>query len=64
MTLVGWGTQLHVLLETAELAKQKLDVSCEVIDLQSILPWDVNTVAKVGVKSFDGRTNLRENFSM
>uniref|UniRef100_A0A183C5Y9 2-oxoisovalerate dehydrogenase subunit beta, mitochondrial n=1 Tax=Globodera pallida TaxID=36090 RepID=A0A183C5Y9_GLOPA len=45
VTLVGWGTQLHVLLEAAELAQQRLDVSCEVIDLQTILPWDVDTVA-------------------
>ncbi|KAL3090023.1 hypothetical protein niasHS_006475 [Heterodera schachtii] len=46
VTLVGWGTQLHVLLETAELAQQRLGVSCEVIDLQTILPWDVETVAE------------------
>jgi 2-oxoisovalerate dehydrogenase E1 component beta subunit len=36
-----------VLLETASIAKEKLGVSCEVIDLQSILPWDLETVAKV-----------------
>ncbi|XP_048007486.1 2-oxoisovalerate dehydrogenase subunit beta, mitochondrial [Leguminivora glycinivorella] len=43
-TLIGWGTQLHVLLEVADLAKDKLGVSCDVIDLQSILPWDQETV--------------------
>lgn len=48
--MVGWGTQLHVLLETAELAQQQLNASCEVIDLQSIMPWDVETVANVSIQ--------------
>ncbi|XP_004922925.1 2-oxoisovalerate dehydrogenase subunit beta, mitochondrial [Bombyx mori] len=43
-TLVGWGTQVHVLLEVADMARDKLGVSCDVIDLQSILPWDEETV--------------------
>ncbi|KAK0426581.1 hypothetical protein QR680_009781 [Steinernema hermaphroditum] len=51
VTMVGWGTQLHVLLEVAELAQEKLGVSCEVIDLQSILPWDVDIVANSVVKT-------------
>ncbi|XP_067206563.1 2-oxoisovalerate dehydrogenase subunit beta, mitochondrial isoform X3 [Linepithema humile] len=49
VTLVGWGTQVHVLLETADLVREKLDVSCEVIDLVSILPWDAELVCKVTV---------------
>lgn len=48
VTLVGWGTQVHVLLEVADLAREKLNVSCEVIDLVSILPWDAELVCKVG----------------
>lgn len=44
ITLIGWGTQVHVLREVAEIAQEKLGVSCEVIDLVSILPWDKNTV--------------------
>ena len=48
MTLVGWGTQVHVLLEVADLVQEKLGVSCEVIDLVSILPWDAELVCKVG----------------
>ncbi|XP_067002790.2 2-oxoisovalerate dehydrogenase subunit beta, mitochondrial [Anabrus simplex] len=44
VTLVGWGTQVHVLRDVAELAHEKLNVSCEVIDLVSILPWDKTTV--------------------
>lgn len=48
VTLVGWGTQVHVLLEVADLIREKLNVSCEVIDLVSILPWDAELVCKVG----------------
>ncbi|XP_029035590.2 2-oxoisovalerate dehydrogenase subunit beta, mitochondrial [Osmia bicornis bicornis] len=46
VTLVGWGTQVHVLLEVADLVQEKLDASCEVIDLVSILPWDAELVCK------------------
>ncbi|KAK8740823.1 hypothetical protein OTU49_002708, partial [Cherax quadricarinatus] len=44
ITMVAWGTQVHVLREVAELARQQLNVACEVIDLVSILPWDKETV--------------------
>lgn len=47
VTLIGWGTQIHVLLEVADMAKKDLNINCEVIDLVSILPWDKNTVCKV-----------------
>lgn len=47
ITLIGWGTQIHVLKEVADLAKQQFDVNCEVIDLVSIFPWDKETVCKV-----------------
>ncbi|XP_031834447.1 branched chain keto acid dehydrogenase E1 subunit beta isoform X2 [Nomia melanderi] len=47
VTLVGWGTQVHVLLEVADLVQEKLGVSCEVIDLVSILPWDAELVCKL-----------------
>ncbi|KAG7240614.1 hypothetical protein INR49_026669, partial [Caranx melampygus] len=46
VTLVAWGTQIHVMREVASMAQEKLGVSCEVIDLQTILPWDVETVCK------------------
>jgi len=44
VTLIAWGTQLHVMREVAQLAQEKLGVSCEVIDMVSILPWDTETV--------------------
>lgn len=46
-TLVGWGTQVHILLEVADLVQEELGASCEVIDLISILPWDTELVCKV-----------------
>lgn len=49
VTLIGWGTQVHVLKEVAALAQQKLNVSCEVVDLCTILPWDKETVVQVYV---------------
>jgi len=51
VTLVGWGTQIHVLLEVADMVKEHLGAECEVIDLQSILPWDVPAVAESVVKT-------------
>ena len=50
VTLVGWGTQLHVLREVSRLAKEQLGVSCELIDLRTIVPWDVKTIVKVGAR--------------
>lgn len=47
VTLVGYGTQVHILREVATLAQEKLNVSCEVIDLRTILPWDEETVINV-----------------
>lgn len=45
--MIGWATQIHVLLEVAQMAEEKLGIKCEVIDLQSILPWDEETVCNV-----------------
>lgn len=46
VTLIGWGTQVHVLREVVQIAQDKLNVSCELIDLVTILPWDKETVAE------------------
>ncbi|XP_067366543.1 2-oxoisovalerate dehydrogenase subunit beta, mitochondrial isoform X2 [Channa argus] len=51
VTLVAWGTQIHVMREVANMAQDKLGVSCEVVDLQTILPWDIETVCKSVVKT-------------
>ena len=45
--MIGWGTVVHVLLEVAQMAQEQLGVSCEVIDLQTIMPYDSATIEKV-----------------
>lgn len=51
VTLVGWGNQVNRLIKAAELAAAD-GISCEIIDLQSLVPWDeecvVNSVKKTG----------------
>nr|ANM86808.1 branched-chain alphaketoacid dehydrogenase E1b [Stygiella incarcerata] len=43
VTVVGWGTQVHVLQEACDMA-EKDGISCELIDLRTIMPWDQETV--------------------
>jgi 2-oxoisovalerate dehydrogenase E1 component beta subunit len=43
ITVVGWGAQLRVLENACDMAAD-VGISCELIDLQSILPWDQETV--------------------
>ena len=50
ITLLGWGAQMEILDKSAEMA-EKEGVSCEIIDLRSILPWDVDTVAESVIKT-------------
>ncbi|XP_053143020.1 2-oxoisovalerate dehydrogenase subunit beta, mitochondrial isoform X3 [Hemicordylus capensis] len=51
VTVVAWGTQVHVIKEVAVMAQEKLGVSCEIIDLKTILPWDAETVCKSVAKT-------------
>eukprot|EP00128_Syssomonas_multiformis_P013302 Colp12_sorted_trinity150504_noHs@17198 len=44
ITAVAWGSQLHVLRDAAALAEEKFGISVEVIDLRTIVPWDVETI--------------------
>lgn len=46
MTVLGWGGQLQVLQSACQLAHDQYGIDCELIDLQTILPWDVETVQK------------------
>lgn len=49
VTMVAYGTQVHVLREVATMAQEKLNVSCEVIDLRTLLPYDLDTILKVSL---------------
>ncbi|NIB43588.1 alpha-ketoacid dehydrogenase subunit beta [Pseudomaricurvus alkylphenolicus] len=44
ITLLAWGAQMEILQRAADLAEAE-DISCELIDLCTLLPWDVDTVA-------------------
>lgn len=46
LTIIAWGTQLRVAQKAADLAYEKLGVSCEIIDLQTIYPYDAETLIK------------------
>lgn len=43
VTVVGWGAQMRVLEEACSYAEE-VGISCELIDLQTIFPWDVDTI--------------------
>lgn len=47
VTVVGWGSQMYVLEQAVKMAEEKLGVSCELIDLRTILPYDFETIEKV-----------------
>lgn len=50
VTLVGWGAQVHVLNKACDLAAKE-GISCELIDLRTIMPWDVDAVANSVLKT-------------
>jgi 2-oxoisovalerate dehydrogenase E1 component beta subunit len=49
ITIVAWGTQVHVAKEVAQMAQEQLNISCEVIDLVTIVPWDFETICNVNI---------------
>ncbi|KAI8973904.1 thiamine diphosphate-binding protein [Pilobolus umbonatus] len=45
VTIVGYGSQIYTLENAIQLAEKKMPgLSCELIDLRTIAPWDVETV--------------------
>jgi len=46
ITVVGWGAQLHVLAHACEMAQREQGISCELIDLRTLAPWDRDTIAE------------------
>lgn len=46
VTVVGWGGHLLVLEQACNMAMEKAGISCELIDLQTIIPWDVECIVQ------------------
>ncbi|RYV01994.1 alpha-ketoacid dehydrogenase subunit beta [Shewanella sp. OPT22] len=45
ITLLAWGAQMEIIEQAAEMA-EKDGISCEIIDLRTLSPWDADTVAE------------------
>ncbi|MBL1378673.1 alpha-ketoacid dehydrogenase subunit beta [Zobellella iuensis] len=45
VTVLAWGAQMEVVAKAVALAGQQ-GISCELIDLRSLLPWDADLVAE------------------
>lgn len=52
ITIISYGTQLRYARMAAAMAQEKEGISCEIIDLRTIIPWDeetvINSVKKTG----------------
>jgi len=46
VTLVGWGAQVHTLHAAAETVQESRGISCEVIDLMTLAPYDEELVTE------------------
>lgn len=51
VTVVGWGGQLRVLEKACDLAHDLYGIQPELIDLQTLLPWDIETVERSVTKT-------------
>ncbi|AMD00483.1 MULTISPECIES: alpha-ketoacid dehydrogenase subunit beta [Halomonas] len=50
VTVLGWGAQMELIEKAVEMA-EKSGISCEIIDLRSILPWDEDSVVESVLKT-------------
>jgi 2-oxoisovalerate dehydrogenase E1 component beta subunit len=50
VSIISWGAMVHVALEAAEKAEEK-GISCEVLDLRTIAPLDVEAVLETARKT-------------
>jgi pyruvate/2-oxoglutarate/acetoin dehydrogenase E1 component len=41
ITVVSYGSQLRIIQEAAEIL-EKMNIECEIIDVQTLLPFDIN----------------------
>ncbi len=50
VTVLAWGAQMEIVQKAVDMAQAE-GISCELIDLRSILPWDVETVVASVMKT-------------
>lgn len=50
ITLLAWGAQMEIIEKAASMAAND-GISCEIIDLRTILPWDIETVAQSVIRT-------------
>lgn len=50
ITLLAWGAQVEIIQKAAAMAAE-IGISCEVLDLRSILPWDAELVCESVMKT-------------
>ncbi len=50
VTVLAWGAQIEICQKAIAMAEAK-GISCELIDLRSILPWDADTVVQSVIKT-------------
>jgi len=50
ITCVAWGAQVHTMIAACDRAAEE-GISCEVIDLQTIQPWDAETIVNSVMKT-------------
>ncbi len=44
VTVLAYGSMLHTALETAEVAATEDGISCDVVDLRTLMPFDIETI--------------------
>ncbi len=49
ITMVGYGSTLRIIIDAAD-RLQKLNISCEVVDVQTLLPFDINHAIVTSLK--------------
>ena len=50
ITLIAWGAQVEIIEKAAKMAAND-GVSCEIVDLRTIFPWDIETVVNSVLKT-------------
>ena len=51
VTVVGYGSEIYAIEKGVKQAEKELGVSCEVIDLRTILPYDIEAIEKVAFRN-------------